>query len=425
MYIAPLRRIIIPKMNKFDIAIIGAGAAGMMAGIWAAKTNPKLDILLIDGAKKLGAKILVSGGGRCNITNRYVSANDYGGGSRNAIKKVLQEFTADETISFFNQLNVQTKEEPLGKIFPLSNSAKDIVKALLAEINKLGIVLQHPYRVGKVNYQDNQFMIMSDDNQPTVYANKLILATGGRALPKSGSDGKGYLFTKQFGHSLTKNIFPALVPLTLENNNFLLALKGITLPTKLSVNSPLSKKKISFGGSTLITHFGLSGPSVLNISRYYIAAKNESMLTELEMNFLPEIPIETFEKTLTNSSKQIVSSILKNYLPQRLGNAILKECGIPDQLPVHQLPKAKRKKLLMLLFRYPLPITGNRGYAYAEVTAGGIPLTEITLKSMESRIQENLFLCGEILDVDGKIGGYNFQWAWSSGVIAGRSAAAP
>ncbi len=405
-----------------DLVIIGGGAAGLMAAISAARAATQIRIIILDGAKKLGAKILVAGGGRCNVTHHQVSEQDYAGGSKNSIKKVLRRFNVQTTIRFFEQLGVPLKHEETGKLFPQSDSAKDILAALIDEAKRLNINIQCRKRVYQIQQSTDHFIISGDWGH--LRATRIILATGGKSLPKSGSDGFGYSLANSLGHTLTATIDPALVPLVLPKNHFICQLSGLTLTTSLSVLSPTNKIIKQFTGSTLCTHFGLSGPAVLDISRYWLAAYREDQQCQLQINWLPEFNKQTFEALLlSNDNKKTVRNFLKYYLPIRLADMLCSISDIDTTTICSQLRKQQRKQLLENTFNKTLPIEGDRGFNFAEVTAGGIPLNEINPNTMASRISNGLYLCGEICDVDGRIGGFNFQWAWASGFIAGTSAA--
>jgi predicted Rossmann fold flavoprotein len=406
--------------EQVDIVIIGAGAAGLMAGIWAGRTKPTRKILLLDGARKLGAKILVAGGGRCNVTHHVVSADDYAGSSRNAIKKVLKRFDVPETVAFFRDLGVELKHEETGKLFPVSDSARTVLNALLGAAHDTGVIIRHPRRVETVSKTAGGFRVAGQWGE--IDAANVVLATGGKSLPKSGSDGHGFDIAKSLGHQITPRVFPALVPLTLPRDHFICDLSGVTVPATLDVRAPSGKKLASFTNSTLCTHFGLSGPSVLDISRYYIEAKLDDRDTLLTINWFPGKTLEQLDTELLGLGKGVVSKYLSEFIPERLMRALLLEAQVEPSTPGNQLSRERRRALATVLTQLPLPVTGNRGYNYAEVTAGGIPLSDIRLETMESRICPGLYLCGEICDVDGRIGGFNFQWAWASGYIVGVSA---
>lgn len=419
-----------PALPQLDVAIIGAGAAGLMALIWAGREaqqrNHRLRLAAFDGATKLGAKILVAGGGRCNVTHHAVDENQYGGSSRNAIKKVLRRFDVEETTLFFQELGVELKREDTGKLFPTTDRASTVLDALLAETRRVGTTLFHPERIHSITRAESGFVVSSSHGQHA--AHRVILATGGKALPKTGSDGGGYELAKALGHSITPHVFPALAPLLLQPGHFLLALSGLTLPTTLELWSTTGKRLQSFTNSTLVTHWGLSGPSVLDISRYFTAAMVAHAdapppTPSLTINFIPAQTPESMDQLLLAAGKQGIANRLAALIPDRLARALAEHCGIEPSAPGHSLTRDQRRALAIACTRLVLPVTGDRGYTFAEATAGGVPLSEVHLDSMESRICPGLHLCGEILDVDGRVGGFNFQWAWASGFIAGSSAA--
>ena len=254
-------------------------------------------------------------------------------------------------------------------------------------------------------------------------AKRVILATGGRSLPKSGSDGHGYQIAKSLGHTLTPRITPALVPLTLPNGHALTTLSGISADVTLNLRSGQNKLVTAFDGAMLCTHFGLSGPVVLDISRYWEDAVADDPAARLSVNWLTGMSTEQVDRALADSPKLSALRWIDGRLVERLARTLCSEAGVDPVGPLGRLTRAERQALARALTDYPLPVTGTRGYTYAEVTAGGVPLTEIDLKTMESRVCPGLYLCGELCDVDGRIGGYNFQWAWASGYVAGVGAA--
>lgn len=406
--------------DSADIVVVGAGAAGLMAAIWAKRTSPHSSVVVLDGAQKLGAKILVSGGGRCNVTHDFVDAGAYAGSSRNAVKKILDRFDADQTVTFFSELGVRLKREETGKLFPVTDNSRTILDALLHAAKSVGIVIHNPWRVESIQDNTDSFRVVNNNNG-ALRARSIVLATGGRSLPKSGSDGYGYTLAKSLGHLTTKRIFPALVPLTLPRDHFICYLSGITLPATIELRSSTGKRHIAFTDSTLCTHFGLSGPSILDFSRHYLSAKLDDPNVQAVLNWLPAFNSETFEHELQGLGNRTVLRLLNTHFPERLADALLKEAGVEPTLTGNHLTREGRRKLATTVTQYPLPVTGDRGYNYAEVTAGGIPLSDLYLNTMQSRICPGLYFCGEICDVDGRIGGYNFQWAWSSGYVAGLS----
>jgi len=407
------------NVDYADVAIIGAGAAGLFAAAWAGRTNPKRTLVVLDGAQKLGAKILVSGGGRCNVTHDVVTEEAYAGGSRNAIRKVLRRFDVAQTVAFFQALGVELKHEATGKLFPTTDSARTILDALLVTARRANAQICHPNRVATVSRRPDGFLISGDWGE--LRATNLILATGGKSLPKSGSDGHGFALARSLGHSITERVFPALVPLTLPKDHFIVGLSGLTLPATLEVRAGNGKKLVAFTGSTLCTHFGLSGPAVLDISRYFLDAQMDDPTVSLLLNWWPAQSSETLDAALQGLGRTTPLKLLREGLPERLLRVLCEQAGVDPGAPGHQITREQRKALVRLVTALPLPISGQRGWNVAEVTAGGVPLGEIDPSTMASRVCPGLYLCGEICDVDGRIGGYNYQWAWASGYVAGVS----
>jgi len=409
--------------SEADIVVIGAGAAGLMAAIHAARTRSDASILMLDGARKLGAKILIAGGGRCNVTHDVVDENAFAGSSRNAIRKVLRRFDVPATTAFFDELGVKLKREETGKLFPVTDDARTVLNALLGEARERGVTISHPHRVRGLRRDSGGFTI--DAGGEDVRASRVIVATGGMSIPKSGSDGFGYSLVRSVGHTTTPLFTPGLVPLTLPRDHFLCTLSGVTLPATIELRSGTGKKLVSFTDSTLLTHFGLSGPSVLDISRYYLHEKHTDEEAHLVVNWIPGTSPAELDLALQSLGGTQTGTYLRTRLPERLARVLCDHAGIDFAARGDQLKREGRRALTDAVTQLVLPINDSRGYNFAEVTAGGVPLSEIRLETMESRVCKGLYLCGEICDVDGRIGGYNFQWAWSSGHIAGISAAGP
>jgi predicted Rossmann fold flavoprotein len=404
----------------YDIAIIGAGAAGLTAAIFARRTAPDARIVLLDGAPKIGAKILISGGGRCNVTHDVVTPDDFNG-NRNAIAKVLRTFTVDQTVAWFAEMGVELKREETGKLFPTTDRAKTVLDALLracegVEIRTGTKVFGVRWPQPPLSYVHGKAAAAAAALQTTtgdIHAHLVILATGGRSIPKTGSDGSGYDLARSLGHTVG-NVFPALVPLILESGHWMTSLSGTSLDAELSVRADSGKVLVRHRGSMLFTHFGLSGPVVLDISRHWIASRGQ-----LFANFLPGETFESLESLLIKGNpRSTIASILRGRVPERLLAAI---AGEP--VPLAKLTKEERRRIVRAFIEVPVPVVRDRGFDFAEVTADGVSLSEIDVSTMASRRCEGLYLCGEILDVDGRIGGYNFQWAWASGRLAGIHAA--
>ena len=405
------------KLPAIDVAVVGAGAAGLAAAIFAARRMPGCQIVALDGAKKLGAKILVAGGGRCNVTNERVQAADFWGGSRNTIKQILAAFTAEAAVDFFREIGVEMHVEEHGKFFPNTNSAKTVLAALLAEAERRGVSLAADHRVLEIARRDDGFLV--ETSQEGIRARAVVLATGGRSLPKTGSDGGGYALAEKLGHTLVATT-PGLAPLTL-NGDFHVPLSGVSLEVELAVCVE-NEKPLKHRGAMLWTHFGVSGPAALDVSRHWHRAALNGKKVELFANFFPDVHAAEVERKLIALSQSQPRTILENALatlvPARLAEAVLKELDIESRTMMAHLSKETRGKLAAAMTHWPLPVRDSRGYNFAEVTAGGVPLREIDPQTMESRVCPGLFLVGEILDVDGRIGGFNFQWAWSSGFVA-------
>lgn len=431
---------------------MGAGAAGLFAAIFAARhAGSGARIVALDGAKKLGAKILVAGGGRCNVTHHVVDELQYAGTSRHAIRNVLGRFPVARTIEFFAQQGVQLKQEETGKLFPISDDAHSVLDAILAACSRAGVRVHHPWRVDAVA-RDGADFVLRGPAGAAVRAQRVVLATGGMALPRTGSDGAGYAFAKALGHSVTPRVFPSLVPLLLPKGFWTSDLSGVSLKANLRVVQPRAalpapsnpstaearaaalasaKPVASFTNSVLFTHFGLSGPAALDVSRYWTASQPEDASAPAERpggvllaSWLNPLAEQATTESLTRwFAPSLRRWLCEQGLPERVAIALLREAGLAENATGQGLSRASRLALLRLLFACELPVVGDRGFTFAEVTAGGVPLSEVRLDTMESRVCPGLFLCGELLDVDGRVGGFNFQWAWASGFVAGQGAA--
>jgi len=402
-----------------DIVIIGAGAAGLAAGIFAAETNPELRIVLLDSAKNIGAKILVSGGGRCNVTNQNVTASDFHG-NRKIIDRILRRFDEQATIRWFGSLGVPLNIENTRKLFPVSNKARSVLNALLRRCEERSITLLTQHRVQSITQQGPKFSIQH--SQGIIRARQVIVATGGRSLPKTGSDGSGWALVQHLGHTVNPT-YPALVPLILDDSFFNADLTGISQEVMLTtkVNNHIVDRRT---GSLLWTHFGISGPVVLDASRFWILATKRGQNAQLHLNCFPNTSYKEIEYWLIQAAslpgRKTVQSLLSDRLPTRVAMRLAQYLS-PDLplTPVNLLQKETRNALIHTLTNLTLPVIASRGWNFAEVTAGGVPLTEIDPKSMASKKVPGLYLIGEMLDCDGRIGGFNFQWAWATGYLAG------
>ena len=422
---------------EVGVVVVGAGAAGLMAAIWAGRTfgggarrgGGPGRVVVLDGAKKIGAKILVAGGGRCNVTHESVDERQYTGTSLHSIRNVLGRFTVEQTREFFAGLGVELKQEATGKLFPVSDDAHTVLDALVGECERVGGELVHPWRVVGIRRDEEtrKFVVegeVAGGGRETIAARRVVMATGGMALPRTGSDGAGYGLVRGLGHSVTGEVFPALVPLILSKSGVvgreLTSLSGLTLAAELELWSGGGKRLRSFANSTLFTHFGLSGPSVLDISRYYTAAKRQDAGAVLTLNVLPGVKAGVVEQALLSGGTKGVKAVLVGLeVAERLARSLITIAEIEAGATCASLRREQRLLLVRAVTALPLPIEGDRGFTFAEVTAGGVPLSEVNLATMESRVCPGLHLCGELLDVDGRVGGFNFQWAWASGYVAG------
>ena len=405
-----------------DLVVVGAGAAGLATAIFAKEEAPELSVVLLEGAKMVGAKILVSGGGRCNVTHQVVEPSDFQG-NQPIIKGLLRGFSEEDAVSWFSSMGVELKEEDTGKLFPVSDSAKTVVSALLRRCDELGVDVRTSHKVSAVKSEDDCWSLEHTEGE--LKARRVVIATGGLALPKSGSDGFGLKFAESAGHKVTE-LWPALVPLTLEETFPHAELSGIAHEVELStrVNGKIIDRRT---GALLWTHFGISGPVAMDASRFWVGARHEQKDAGLFACLLPgqtrESVEEVFREVTLDEPKMTVSSLLSPSLPRRVVEVCLRLAGVEGNPPLSQLKKAVRKDLVRVLTELELPVTGDRGWSYAEVTAGGVPLSEIDRRTMESRTQPGLHFVGEVLDCEGRIGGFNFQWAWSTGHQAGRTIA--
>ena len=408
-----------------DLAIIGGGAAGLASAIFAAEAAPAGHrIVVLDGARALGAKILVSGGGRCNVTHHQVLPQDFNG-SPNIVRNILAAFDAADAVRWFDSLGVQLKREPTGKLFPVTDSARTVLNALTRRCEELNIAVQTSSRVTGITPPtgaETFFNVIHE--RGTLRSTRVIICAGGRSLPRSGSDGSGWEMLRRLGHTVTPT-YAALVPLVLAPQMFHAELAGIAHEVELSVF--VGGKRIDHRtGSLLWTHFGISGPVVMDASRHWTMTQEKGEQPRVQCNLLPGENFESTEQWLIQSAASRPRASMLNHLagrlPERVAAALLRHVGIDPTTVAAQLSRESRRALVHALTALVLPVVQHRGWNYAEVTAGGVPLSEIDYRTMQSRKVPGLYLAGEVLDCDGRIGGFNFQWAWSTGYLAGRAA---
>ena len=405
----------------WDVIVAGAGAAGLMAAIRAAERGRRT--LLLEKNRKPGVKILMSGGTRCNITHDsdergIVTA--YGPPGR-FLHSALAAFGVQDTLDFFAVEGVPTKIEETGKIFPVSNKALDVLNALLARLRRSGATLALAEPLRDLSRNESGFALITPAR--TIFAPKVIITTGGRSYPGSGTTGDGYALAAKFGHAIVPPR-PALVPITI-NAPWTAELRGVTLPDVgvqvLEGSNVLAARRRSL----LFAHFGLSGPVILDVSRAVSGHPAPASLL-LEIDLLPAVVEAEVDEWLRAQSlaqgKKQLAVVLAEKLPRRLCDALLVQLVMAADRRAAGLSRADRTRLVSSLKRLRLPIRGALGFEKAEVTAGGVALAEVDSRDMQSKLVPGLYLAGEVLDLDGPIGGYNFQAAWSTGWLAGDSA---
>ena len=410
--------------ESYDVAVVGAGAAGLATAIFTRRFTRARSVVLLEGARKPGAKILVSGGSRCNVTNAIVTERDFWGGRASIIRRVLRAFPVGDTIAFFREIGVGLHEEAGGKLFPDTNRARDVLDALLRESGTLGVVLAPGRRVLDVERYGGGFRVITDRSD--LRAAAVVLATGGQSLPKSGSDGAGFAIADRLGHTIVPTT-PALAPLTLDADRSVHRdLSGVSQNVELAVRID-GAVAIRLTGALLWTHFGISGPVALNASRHWLRAQLEGRQVSITANVCPGERFDDVDASVRQravaSPKASLHTTLAALVPASVAAAFLRQLDIDGTVALAHLARDTRRRVSKALVEWPLPVIGTRGYTYAEATAGGVALTELDPSTMASRVCPGLYCVGEIADVDGRIGGFNFQWAWSSGFVAGRALA--
>ena len=422
--------------------MVGAGAAGLMAAASAASRGRR--VLLLEKNRKLGVKILISGGTRCNITHHCDNAGIIKAFGRNGrfLHSALAALPPTEVISMIEAAGVATKVEDTGKIFPVSDRAIDVRDALVKIAGDHGAKIETESPVGKIEKSSDGFSVhVVGENGRTLICQSLLITTGGLSYPGCGTTGDGYAWAEQFGHSIVDTV-PALVPL-LNDQQWVNELKGITIErahlqlfenpsepnTTENQDAPPTKKKrkpkclADREGSFLFTHFGFSGPAPLDVSRE-VARHPQRKTLRLVCDFLPTVKHEALVNRLmekkSGEGKQQASGLLADYFPRRLSDQLLQHADVDPTTRNAELSKAHLLRLVDSVKRLPFGLNGTLGFEKAEVTSGGVSLKEVDSKTMQSKLQPNLFFAGEVLDLDGFIGGFNFQSAFSTGWLAGQ-----
>ena len=415
-------------METWDIVIVGGGPAGLMAGARAAKRGKRT--LLLEKNRRPGVKILLSGGTRCNFTHAADARGivEAFGPSGRFLHSALAAFGPQDVVDLLQSEGVPAKiESDTGKIFPASDRASDVLSALINRLNKGGCTLAPEETLLEIERSADGFNLIT--SRRTISANKILLATGGKSYPACGTTGDGYRWAAELGHKIISP-HTALAPVT-THAPWVTALRGITIADVLvkviePQNDGNGKTRClaSRRGSFLFTHFGVSGPAVLDVSRA-ISGYSPAQRLILQCDFLPGFKQEELDAMIAagcaSAGQRQVAVILDRWLPRRLADALLDQAEVPLERRGAELTKPERRRLVMAIKQWPIPVAGTMGFRKAEVTAGGVALDQVDSRNMQSKIVPGLYFAGELLDLDGPIGGYNFQAAFSTGYLAGES----
>lgn len=408
-------------MDNTKVIVVGGGASGMLAAISARRQGA--DVTILERNPRVGKKILATGNGRCNFTNVYADIDYYHGDNPKFIYSPLSKFDVYSTIDFFEELGISHKVEDLGKVYPMSDQASSILDVLLYELKRRKIKVICNAYVRRISKKQGKFLLELEDGG-SMEGDRVIIATGGKAMPSSGSDGNGYNLAKQMGHSVV-NTFPGLVQIMLEGSFFkqIQGVKFIGSAELLSNNKSLAKDR----GDILFANYGVSGPPILQISRKAgeLLLKGED--ATLKINILDTMSKDDvkrlIERRFRNVRGKTVEFSLVGLINKRLIPVLLKEAKIDNlKAPAENLSKGDLNRIVHILTDWRFKIRGTKSWSSAQVTAGGVDTREIDSNTMESRIVKGLYFAGEIMDIDGQCGGFNLQWAWSSGYVSGYSA---
>ena len=401
---------------KTEIAVIGGGASGMMAAITARKSGK--EVIILERKDRILKKVLITGNGRCNITNVNADISNYFGKNISSVGNILNSFNPQDTMDFFNGLGIVCNEENRGKVYPLSGQASSVVDALRFEAERLGIKIETKFYVRKIEKDGFKFKIYSEDRKK-IEAGRVIIAAGGQSYPELGSNGSGFELAKELGHSVTR-LSPSIVQLKTEKNQ----VKGLQgIKTDVAVTAYGDNKKIcTYDGELLFTDYGISGNVVFNISFVMPLYKN----VEFEIDFMEKFDYNELYEILKERKKMMSHLTMENYfngmINKKLGQFLSKVSGIEKlSKPVKDLNDSEIRKLCTVLKKYRIKILDTTGFKNAQVTAGGVSLDEVNSETLESKIVKGLYFSGEVLDVYGECGGFNLQWAWASGYIAGKN----
>ena len=407
---------------KRQVLIVGGGASGLMAGICAAREGAEVTIL--EHMDRVGKKILSTGNGRCNMTNLTMRPECYRSSQKQFPMKVLDRFSVWDTLTFFDELGIETKNRN-GYIYPNSDQASSVLDALRMETEHLKIRVVTNCHITELKAKGRRHFEAKTD-QGMFQADRLILATGSKAAPASGSDGSGYALAKSFGHRVIKPL-PALVQLRCEGK-FFKQLAGVRCDAVVKIKNSQGKVLAADQGEVQLTDYGISGIPTFQVSRFAAVALDQKEKITAVLDFLPSKSMKEITGFLKNRAQLLSYRKTEDYLTgllnKKLGAVLLKLSGIPAELPVSKITGAQLERLARMLKEFEVPVTATNAFEQAQICCGGVDTREIHAETMESKLVPGLYLTGELLDVDGICGGYNLQWAWSTGAVAGRCAAA-
>ena len=393
-------------MNRnFEVVVIGAGAAGLMCAIEAGKRNKK--VLIIEHSSKIAEKIRISGGGRCNFTNLHSNNENFLSNNKHFCKSAFSKYTQNDFIDLVKKHKIKFHEKKFGQLF-CDHSAKDIIEMLITECEIQKVEISLNTEIKSVIREENLY-ILETENKGKFICSSLVIATGGLSIPKIGASDFGYKIANQFNLKVT-SLYPALVPLTFKDDilEFCKSLAGISIEASVKIN------KTIFNEGLIFTHRGISGPSILQISSYWKPDRS------IEVNLLP---LNSMDKTLkerrVKTPKQNISNVLSDFLPNKLAMAITNLLNTNQK--IGEASNSTLNKISNFINKLNVLPTGTEGYKTAEVTLGGIDTDEINSATMECKKYSGLYFIGEVVDVTGHLGGHNFQWAWSSGYVAGQN----
>lgn len=400
------------------IIIIGGGPSGMMAAIIAKRNGS--DVILLERNNRVGKKLLTTGNGRCNYTNLNLTINNYHGHNPSFAEKALSELNVDKTLGFFESLGITPADEDNGKVYPLSFQASSMLDILRFEMDFQGVDVVTDAFVSDIKKKDKFIVKLKDDR--SFIGDKVILATGGMAMPVSGSDGTGYTLAKSFGHSI-RDIFPGLVQLKLEGNIFK-QINGVKFNGSAGIYHK-NKLIVEDMGEILFTDYGISGPPILQISRQANYLMSQGQNIEIRISILNKGKEEVRDyllKRFNNLGMKSMDEALIGMINKKLIIPILKDLSIDKDMKASDISNDQIDSLAQLLTSWTFKVIGNKGWGQAQVTAGGVNTDEINNETMESKLLGGLYIIGELADIDGDCGGFNLQWAWSSAYLAGINA---